>query len=141
MLKIKIINGPNLNILGKRQPHIYGYQNFEDYFDTLKKKYKKVELSYFQSNKEGEIIDALQNADGDYHGIVLNAAAYTHTSIAIADAISAISTPVIEIHITNVYARENFRHTSYLAPYCKGVITGFGLIGYQMAIDCFIQEN
>ena len=139
-MKILIINGPNLNILGKRQPEIYGYQDFNDFLAQLKKKFSNTQIDYFQSNYEGAIIDKLQEADGVYDGIVLNGAAYTHTSIAIADAIQAIAVPVVEVHISNVYAREEFRHHSYFSPYCKGVITGLGLKGYELAIESLIED-
>ncbi len=139
-MKILIINGPNLNILGKRQPEIYGYQDFNGFLEQLKKRFSHIEIDYYQSNHEGALIDRIQQADGQYEGIVLNAGAYAHTSIAITDAIQAVSCGVVEVHISNIYAREAFRHTSYLAPYCKGVITGFGLMGYQLAIDSFINE-
>ncbi len=145
-MKIIIINGANLNLLGKREPDIYGYQTFEDYFQILQKDYPNVELSYYQSNIEGELINKLHEigfgnlGDLAYDGIILNAAAYTHTSIAIADAISAIKIPVIEVHISNVYAREAFRHKSYLSAYCKGVICGFGLNSYRLALLSFLYK-
>jgi len=139
-MKILIINGPNLNILGKRQPEHYGYQDFNDFLEHLKKKFSHIEIDYYQSNHEGDLIDCIQQADGKYEGIVLNAGAYTHTSIAIADAIQAVSCGVVEVHISNVYSREEFRHKSYLAPYCNGVITGFGLLSYQLAIESFIED-
>jgi len=133
-MKILIINGPNLNLLGIREPSVYGNQGFETYFEELKTLFSTVELTYFQSNHEGEIIDKLHEAGFDHDGIVLNAGAYTHTSLAIADAIAAIRTPVIEVHISNVHARETFRHHSYLAKNCKGVIAGFGFDSYRLAI-------
>lgn len=136
-MKIVIINGPNLNLLGKREPEIYGSQNFEDYFQQLKKEYPSIELVYFQSNVEGEIINQLHEVGFSANGIILNAGGYTHTSVAIADAISAIKTPVIEVHISNIYTREEFRHTSLTAKNAIGVITGFGLKGYNMAISFF----
>jgi len=136
-MKIIIINGPNLNLLGKREPDVYGTASFEDYFNDLQKKYSKLQLEYFQSNIEGELIDKLHEVGFNYDGIVLNAAAYTHTSIGIADAVKAIETPVIEVHISNVYSREEFRHISYIAPNAKGIIIGFGLKGYELAIQSF----
>ncbi|QOD61533.1 type II 3-dehydroquinate dehydratase [Polaribacter haliotis] len=137
-MKIIIINGPNLNLLGKREPEIYGSASFEDYFRDLQLKYKTIELSYFQSNVEGEIIDKIHEVGFDYNGIVLNAAAYTHTSVGIGDAVKGIETPVVEIHISNIHAREDFRHKSFIAPNAKGVIFGFGLKGYDLAIESFI---
>ena len=137
-MKIIIINGPNLNLLGKREPGVYGNQSFEDFFDVLVNQYSTIDLSYYQSNIEGEIIDKLHEVGFNYDGIVLNAAAYTHTSVGIGDAIKAISTPVVEVHISNVHARESFRHTSYIAPHAKGVISGFGLMSYQLALQSFI---
>jgi len=137
-MKIIIINGPNLNLLGKRQPEIYGNQDFESYFHFLQNIYKNIELSYYQSNIEGEIINKLHEIGFDYQGIILNAGAYTHTSIAIADAIKAISTPVIEVHISNTFSRENFRHQSYISQVSQGVIIGFGLKSYQLAITSFL---
>jgi 3-dehydroquinate dehydratase-2 len=136
-MKIAIINGANLNLLGKREPHIYGSQTFVEYFGILQKNYPTIELSYYQSNIEGEIINKLHEIGFSYDGIILNAGAFTHTSIAIADAISAIQTPVVEVHISNVYARESFRHKSYLSAYCKGVICGFGLESYRLALSYF----
>ena len=138
-MKIAIINGPNLNLLGVREPSIYGNEGFENYLKALREKYSDVEISYFQSNHEGAIIDELHRVGFDYDGIVLNAGAYTHTSIAIADAISAISTPVIEVHISNVHKREEFRHHSMISRVCKGVIAGFGLDSYRLAIEAGIQ--
>jgi 3-dehydroquinate dehydratase II len=137
-MKIIIINGPNLNLLGKREPEIYGSLTFEEFFQTLKLKYKEVEISYFQSNIEGEIIDKLHQVGFDYDGIILNAAAYTHTSIGIGDAVKGIKTPVVELHISNVHAREEFRHQSFIAPVAKGVLFGFGLKGYDLAIQSFL---
>ena len=137
-MKIIIINGPNLNLLGKREPEIYGSQTFEEFFQTLKLKYTEVEISYFQSNIEGEIIDKLHQVGFDYDGIILNAAAYTHTSIGIGDAVKGIKTPVVELHISNVHAREEFRHQSFIAPVAKGVLFGFGLKGYDLAIQSFL---
>ena len=138
MKKLIIINGPNLNLLGKREPEIYGSNSFEDFFKELQEKYKSVELAYFQSNIEGEIINKLHEVGFTYDGIILNAAAYTHTSVGIADAVKGIETPVIEVHISNVHSREDFRHVSYIAPNTKGVITGFGLQSYELAIQSFL---
>jgi 3-dehydroquinate dehydratase II len=137
-MKILILNGPNLNLLGRREPSIYGNLTFEEFFETLKKKYKNIELQYFQSNVEGELINKLHEVGFSYDGIVLNAGAYTHTSIAIGDAIKGIETPVIEVHISNVYAREEFRHVSYIAPNAKGIIAGFGLQSYELALQSFL---
>lgn len=136
-MRIAIINGPNLNLLGKREPEVYGNQTFEDYFETLQKKFMDAELAYFQSNIEGELIDKIQEYGFSYDGIILNAGAYTHTSIGLGDAIKAITTPVIEVHISNTYARESFRHQSYLSGNAKGVILGFGLKSYELAIQSF----
>ena len=139
-MKIAIINGPNLNLLGVREPSIYGSERFENYFNTLCEYYKGVvEFHYFQSNHEGAIIDELHRVGFEYDGIVLNAGAYTHTSVAIADAISAISTPVVEVHISNVHKREEFRHHSMISCVCHGVIAGFGLGSYRLAIEGLIQ--
>ncbi|RZJ67755.1 MAG: type II 3-dehydroquinate dehydratase [Flavobacterium sp.] len=138
-MKIIIINGPNLNLLGKREPEIYGSQTFGDYFETLKSKFPAVELEYFQSNIEGEIIGKIQETGFSYDGIVLNAAAYTHTSIGIGDAVKAVSTDVIEVHISNTFAREEFRHQSYISSNAKGVILGFGLKSYDLAISAFLS--
>ena len=137
MKKILIINGPNLNLLGKREPEVYGTLTFEAYFDSLKAKYSDFELTYFQSNVEGLLIDKIHEVGFSYDGIVLNAGAYTHTSIAIADAIRAIKTPVIEVHISNVYSREEFRHHSYLSAACKACVVGFGLDSYRLALESF----
>ncbi|VTQ03165.1 MULTISPECIES: type II 3-dehydroquinate dehydratase [Sphingobacterium] len=138
MKKILILNGPNLNLLGVREKSIYGDQSFEQYFDELKSKYAVLDLEYFQSNSEGAIIDKLHEVGFDYDGIVLNAGAYTHTSVAIADAIAAIKTPVVEVHISNVHQREEFRHHSYLSKNCKGVIIGFGLDGYRLGLESLL---
>ncbi|WP_010134490.1 type II 3-dehydroquinate dehydratase [Ochrovirga pacifica] len=138
-MKLLILNGPNLNLLGKREPEIYGTQTFEQYFENLKEKYKQVDLSYYQSNSEGALIDKIHEVGFSYDGIVMNAGAYTHTSVAIADAISGINTPVIEVHISNVHKRESFRHHSFLSPVCKGVILGFGLQSYELALQSFIS--
>ncbi len=139
-MKIIIINGPNLNLLGKREPEIYGDQNFEDYFNFLKEKFSTLELEYYQSNVEGELINKLQDSGFSYDGIVLNAAAYTHTSIGIGDAVKAITTPVIEVHISNTFAREDFRHQSFISPNAKGVILGFGLKSYELALQSFLLQ-
>ncbi|WP_440066786.1 type II 3-dehydroquinate dehydratase [Tenacibaculum discolor] len=138
MKKIIIINGPNLNLLGKREPTIYGASSFDDYFKELKNNYTNLNLEYFQSNIEGELIDKLHEVGFDYDGIILNAAAYTHTSVGIGDAVKGIETPVVEVHISNIHAREEFRHTSYIAPNAKGVIFGFGLQGYELALQSFL---
>lgn len=137
-MKIIIINGPNLNLLGKREPEVYGNQTFEEYFKILKNKFPIIDLDYFQSNIEGELIDKIQEVGFTYDGIILNAAAYTHTSIGIADAIKAITTPVIEVHISNTFSREGFRHQSYISPNAKGIIIGFGLKSYELALLSFI---
>jgi 3-dehydroquinate dehydratase-2 len=134
-MKIQIINGPNLNLLGKREPEVYGSQTFEDHLGELKKRFPGAELHYYQSNVEGEIINKLHEVGFSFTGIVLNAGAYTHTSIAIHDAIGAIKTPVVEVHISNIYARESFRHVSIITSKCAGLITGFGMEGYAMAIQ------
>ncbi len=139
-MKILIINGPNLNLLGKRETGIYGQQDFESYFNELQSRYAQIELDYFQSNIEGEIINKLHECGFTYDGIVLNAGAYTHTSVAIADAIKAIKTEVVEVHISNVFAREDFRHVSMIGPVVKGSISGFGLDSYQLAIESFIKS-
>ncbi len=138
LMKIQIINGPNLNLLGVREKSIYGNTDFETYLDGLRKRYTDLVIDYYQSNVEGEIINKLHEVGFSYNGIVLNAGAYTHTSVAIADAIAAISTPVIEVHISNVYKREEFRHVSMLAANCKGVIAGFGMDSYRLAVESFL---
>ncbi|QDO94792.1 type II 3-dehydroquinate dehydratase [Formosa sediminum] len=138
MKKILILNGPNLNLLGKREPEIYGSLTFTDFFESIKKKYNTVELSYFQSNIEGELINKIHEVGFSYDGIVLNAAAYTHTSVALGDAIKGIETPVIEVHISNTFSRETFRHHSYISAVAKGVIVGFGLKSYELAIQSFL---
>jgi len=140
-MKIRIINGPNLNLLGTRQPEIYGGQTFEDYLNQLKKSYTSVRFSYVQSNVEGELIDALQQADKDVDAVILNAAAYTHTSVGIGDAVAGIDSPVIEVHISNTFKREEFRHQSYISKYAKGVILGFGLQSYKLAVESLIAED
>lgn len=137
-MQIIIINGPNLNLLGKREPEVYGSETFEAYFEKLVTQFPSIELSYYQSNIEGEIISKIQEVGFSYDGIILNAGAYTHTSIGIADAIKAITTPVIEVHISNTFSRESFRHQSYISPNAKGVIIGFGLKSYALAIQAFI---
>lgn len=139
MKKIIIINGPNLNLLGKREPNIYGSLSFTEFLDEVKGKYPDVELYYYQSNIEGELIDKLHEVGFDFDGIVLNAAAYTHTSVGIGDAIKAIETPVVEVHISNTFNREEFRHQSFISPNAKGVILGFGLQSYELAIQSFLD--
>ena len=136
-MKLQIINGPNLNLLGKREKNIYGDQSFDDYFKKLKIKFSNVELHYFQSNIEGELIEKIHEVGFDYDGIIINAAAYTHTSVGIGDAIRSISSPAIEVHISNTYSREDFRHKSYLSAHVSGVIIGFGLKSYDLAIESF----
>ena len=138
-MRLLIINGPNLNMLGKRQPDVYGYSGFEEYLNALIGQYPAIQFDFFQSNGEGAIIDRMHEAEGQVDGIILNAAAYTHTSIAIADAVQAITVPVVEVHISNVYAREAYRQHSYLSAYCKGIITGFGLTGYRLAVESFLS--
>lgn len=138
MKKLIIINGPNLNLLGKREPEIYGNDTFEDYLAKLKIKFDTVSIEYYQSNVEGELIDKIQEVGFSYDGIILNAAAYTHTSVGIGDAIKAISTPVVEVHISNTYSREEFRHQSFISPNAMGVILGFGMLSYDLAIQSFI---
>lgn len=137
--QILVLNGPNLNLLGKREPEIYGHQTFEQYFEVLKDKFNgQIELFYFQSNHEGHLIDKIHEVGFSFDGIILNAGGFTHTSIALADAVSAVKTPVIEVHISNVYAREEFRHHSYISSRCKGSIIGFGLRGYDLAIQTLL---
>jgi 3-dehydroquinate dehydratase-2 len=137
-MKIMIINGPNLNLLGKREPEIYGGETFEAYLEKLRAKFPQVQLEYFQSNIEGELISKIQEAGFSYAGIILNAGAYTHTSIGIGDAVKGVNSPVVEVHISNVSAREPFRHDSYISAGAKGVIFGFGLSGYDLAIQSFL---
>ena len=137
-MKIIIINGPNLNLLGKRETSIYGNQSFEDYFEELKSKYEDIELEYYQSNIEGELIDKLHDVGFSYDGIILNAGAYTHTSVGIGDAIKGINTSVVEVHISNTFSRESFRHESYISPNAKGVVLGFGLKSYELALKSFV---
>jgi len=139
MKHILIINGPNLNLLGKREPGVYGNQSFDAYFEELKNNYNTVGLSYFQSNTEGFIIDKIHETGFSFDGIIINAGAFTHTSIAIADAIRSVTTPVIEVHISNVFKRESYRHHSYLSEACKGCIVGFGLDSYRLAIEAFLN--
>ena len=138
-MKIQIVNGPNLNLLGRREPDIYGQTSFDDYLPKLQAAYPDVQIDYFQSNHEGAIVDRLHEADGKYDGIVLNAAAYSHTSVAILDAILAIETPVVEVHMSNIYARETFRRQSVIAAACKGMICGFGADSYRLAIESLRQ--
>jgi len=137
-MNIIIINGPNLNLLGKREPEVYGGRSFEDYLAELQQKFPGIQLEYYQSNIEGEIITKIQEKGFDYNGIILNAGAYTHTSIGIADAVRAVKTPVIEVHISNTFSRETFRHQSYLSPVSAGVIVGFGLKGYELALQALL---
>lgn len=139
-MKIAIINGPNLNLTGTRETDIYGGESFEHYFNKLRKKYENIDFDYFQSNVEGEIINELQSAALKMDGIILNAGAYTHTSIAIGDTIAAIKTPVVEVHISNVYAREEFRKYSHISSKCAGTISGFGLRGYLLAVESFLNK-
>jgi 3-dehydroquinate dehydratase II len=137
-MKIIIINGPNLNLLGKREPTVYGSESFESYFDKLKTEFPMLLFDYYQSNIEGEIISKLQEIGFSYDGIILNAGAYTHTSIGIGDAVKAITTPVVEVHISNTFSRESFRHQSYISANAKGVIIGFGLQSYKLAVQSFL---
>lgn len=138
-MKICIINGPNLNLLGLREPGVYGNESFESYLDVLKKEYPALELVYFQSNIEGEIIDKLHETGFSYDGIIINAGGYTHTSVAIGDAVKALKTPVVEVHISNVHAREEFRSISMISARMKGVITGFGMDSYRLAVESFLR--
>jgi len=140
-MKIQIINGPNLNLLGKREPSIYGNQSFDEFFETLRARFPNLELHYYQSNVEGEIINKLHEVGFSFNGIIINAGAYTHTSVAIHDALGAIKTPAIEVHISNVYAREEFRHKSLITSKCIGMLTGFGMEGYAMALDYFSTKK
>jgi len=140
-MKLLIINGPNLNLLGNREPDVYGSQSFEVFLKKLRKRYPEINLEYYQSNIEGELINAIQNGGFLYDGIILNAGGYTHTSVAIADAVKAIKTPVVEVHISNTFAREPFRHTSYLAANVKGSIIGFGLESYRLAVESLISKT
>ena len=140
-MRIQIINGPNINLLGKREPSIYGSVTFEDYLAELRQKYTDIQIDYFQSNIEGELIDKIQQTGVDVDGIILNAGAYTHTSIALQDAIRSVTSPVIEVHISNVHAREAFRHVSMIACACKGVICGFGLNSYRLALEALTNDK
>ncbi|MGA0384122.1 MAG: type II 3-dehydroquinate dehydratase [Flavobacteriaceae bacterium] len=137
-MKIAVINGPNLNLLGKREPEVYGSQDFEAFLKDLRKEFGALEIDYFQSNVEGELITAIQDFGYSHQGIILNAGAYTHTSVGIADAVAAVSAPVIEVHISNTYGRETFRHQSYIAPNAKGIVIGFGLSSYRLALQSFL---
>ena len=139
-MKILLINGPNLNLLGKREKNIYGDLSFETYFRTLEEKFSKFDLEYFQSNVEGEIINKIHEVGFSYDGIIINAGAYTHTSVAIRDAIAGITTPVVEVHISNILTRESFRHESLIGPVCRGSIMGFGLDSYRLGIESFIKN-
>ena len=139
-MRIQIINGPNINLLGKREPSIYGSVTFEEYLGELRKKYPDVELGYFQSNVEGEMIDKIQQTGFDVDGIILNAGAYTHTSIALSDAIRAIPAPVVEVHISNIHNRESYRHVSMIAAACKGSVIGFGLDSYRLAVEALVNK-
>ena len=141
MMKIAILNGPNLNLLGKREPDVYGNKDFDQYFDQLQSLFPEINLTYYQSNVEGELINELQRVGFDVDGIILNAAAYTHTSVGIGDAIKAIAAPVIEVHISNTFSREDFRHTSFVTPNAKGLILGFGLDVYRLAIESFLPKS
>ena len=141
MMKIAILNGPNLNLLGKREPDVYGNKDFDKYFYQLQSLFPEINLTYYQSNVEGELINELQRVGFDVDGIILNAAAYTHTSVGIGDAIKAIAAPVIEVHISNTFSREDFRHTSFVTPNAKGLILGFGLDVYRLAIESFLPKS
>ena len=141
MMNIAILNGPNLNLLGKREPDVYGNKDFDQYFDQLQSLFPEIKLTYYQSNVEGELINELQRVGFDVDGIILNAAAYTHTSVGIGDAIKAIAAPVIEVHISNTFSREDFRHTSFITPNAKGLILGFGLDVYRLAIESFLPKS
>lgn len=138
-MKIIIINGPNLNLLGKREPEVYGDQDFESFFEKIKGNFPDIHLDYYQSNIEGELVDKLQQVGFSYDGVILNAGAYTHTSVAISDAIAAITTPVVEVHISNIYAREEYRHKSLISAHCEGMISGLGLEGYLLALTYLIN--
>ena len=140
-VKIIIINGPNLNLLGKREPEIYGSDSFEDFFSRLKEKYPSIELEYYQSNVEGELINKIHEVGFDYDGILINAGGYTHTSVAISDAIAAVTCPVLEVHISNIYKREEFRHKSIISKECIGMIAGLGLAGYDLGIQYFLTKQ
>ena len=138
-MKIQIINGPNLNLLGKREPGVYGATSFDDYLKQLRERYPQIQLDYYQSNVEGELIDKIHETGFDYDGIILNAGAYTHTSIALQDAIRAVKTPVVEVHISNVHKREKFRHKSMISCACAGVICGFGMNSYRLAVEAIME--
>ncbi|SEI54234.1 3-dehydroquinate dehydratase [Dyadobacter koreensis] len=138
MKKILILNGPNLNLLGTREPTVYGKQTFEDYFQALKNEFPKTQLHYYQSNHEGDLIDKIHEVGFSFDGIIVNAGGYSHTSVALADALSAVTTPAVEVHISNIHAREKFRHHSFLTDRCKGMICGLGLKGYEMAVRYFL---
>ena len=140
-MKIAIINGPNLNLLGKREPSVYGHESFDTFLDTLRANYPSVTIHYYQSNVEGELINEIQRVGFDVHGIILNPGGYTHTSVAIGDAVAAISTPVIEVHISNVHAREEFRRHSFVSPKAAGTIAGLGLQGYELALEWFLRRT
>lgn len=137
-MKLIIINGPNLNLLGNREPNVYGHQTFDEYFSFLKSQYPSIELSSYQSNVEGELINKIHETGFNHDGIILNAGGYTHTSVALRDAITSVKTPVIEVHISNIFAREEFRHVSLIAPKCKGSISGFGMDSYRLAVESFL---
>ncbi|MBL7895567.1 MAG: type II 3-dehydroquinate dehydratase [Bacteroidia bacterium] len=139
-MKLIIINGPNLNLLGIREKEVYGNKTFDDYFEELKEKYPQIELEYYQNNVEGELINEIQEKGFLYDGIILNAGGYTHTSVAIADAVKAVKAPVVEVHISNIFAREDYRHVSYLGKNCAGSISGFGLKSYDLAIEYFLKR-
>ena len=139
-MKLQIINGPNLNLIGQREKSIYGVMSFDDYLDHILNKYPELYIDYFQSNIEGEIIDKIQEVGYSFDGIILNAAAYTHTSVGIADAVRAIETPVIEVHISNTKSREDYRHKSFISPHVKGIIQGFGLLSYELAVFSFLDK-
>ena len=141
MTRIQIINGPNLNLLGRREPGIYGTQGFETYLEELRRRYPGVQIDYLQSNHEGDLIDCIHRVGFDYDGIVLNAGAYTHTSVALLDALKAVPAPAIEVHISNVHQREEFRHRSMISAGCKGVICGFGLDSYRLAVEALLATN
>lgn len=139
-MKLLILNGPNLNLLGRREPDIYGHLSFEQYFEGLKAQFAGVSLEYFQSNTEGVLIDKLHEVGFSYDGIIVNLAGYTHTSVALADAIAALKTPVVEVHISNIHAREEFRHKTYTGAKAKGIISGLGLKGYELAVRFFVEK-
>jgi len=140
-MKLKIINGPNLNLLGTREPEIYGDLTFKDYLEKIKQLFSDIEIDYFQSNIEGEIINEIQNSENEYDGLILNAAGYTHTSVSIADTVKAVNIKVVEVHISNIFSREEYRHISLIAPNVNGSIIGFGLDSYRLAIESFINTS